>query len=143
MTAAVAVNVFGGVALGDRVLVGLALAVEVGKGVLEGAVVRVAVAWGVLEGTGVLLGGRDVGEGITDVLVAVLGEALVKMSVAVCVPLDVTDGVRIDSSVGVGVSGRVEVTAPTSLFSLLSFKLIAVGETRGTSTGEEVCIATC
>ena len=129
MAAAVAVNVFGGVALGDRVLVGLAVAVEVGKGVLEG--------------TGVLLGGRDVGEGITDVLVAVLGEALVNMSVAVCVPLDVTDGVRIDSSVGVGVSGTVEVTAPTSLFSLLSFKLIAVGETRGTSTGEEVCIATC
>ena len=113
MAAAVAVNVFGGVAPGDRVLVGLAVAVEVGKGVLEG--------------TGVLLGGRDVGEGITDVLVAVLGEALVKMSVAVCVPMDVTDGVRIDSSVGV--SGRVEVIAPTSLFTLRSFKLIAVGET--------------
>jgi len=123
VAAAVAVNVFGGVALGDRVLVGLEVAVEVGKGVLEGVVVRVAVAWGVL------IVGRDVAEGISVVLVAVLGEALVKMSVAVCVPLDVTDGVRIDSSVGVGVSGRVEVIAPTSLFTLRSFKLIAVGET--------------
>ena len=115
MAAAVAVNVFGGVALGDRVLVGLAVAVEVGKGVLEG--------------TGVLLGGRDVGEGISDVLVAVLGEELAKMSVAVWVAMNVTDGVRIDSSVGVGVSGREEIIAPTSLFTLRSIKLIVVGKT--------------
>ena len=51
------------------------------------------------------------------------------MGVAVAVPFAVAGGVRLNQAVGVGVCGRVEIIAPSSLFTLRPFKRIAVGET--------------
>lgn len=94
---AVAVNVFDGVALGNLVLVGSGVAV--GIGVLEGTGVRVAVGRGVLEGNAVFVGGTEVGEETTGVFVTLFWEVLVEIGVVVCVPIDVVEGVVLNTAV--------------------------------------------